>query len=265
MKTALALLFIFVFNVHAQDPKAYLSSFDSKIYSLKNRGVKDFTVDISSPKLTRQLNEQGVFGKVEKLTFRLYWTAMPERIAVAVLGLPDGFNEVKESLKRNVLLVLEDLLPVPMEQKFSTYAISQGPTTKELIAKDQTGVAPIQSFVLKFNDKDILTNVIGKKAVGIFNVENTYESNIAPEGKLVLTKQITSSVENGLITVITKELDYTKSNGIVVLDEVSSSLINKIEAKDAKAIEVKDLIEFSNYKINVGEALKYFLSEDDSK
>ena len=44
MKTALALLFIFVFNVHAQDPKAYLSSFDSKIYSLKNRGVKDFTV-----------------------------------------------------------------------------------------------------------------------------------------------------------------------------------------------------------------------------
>ena len=40
-----------------------------------------------------------IFGKVNEVIFRTYWTANPERVAIEVIGLPEGFKEIKEELK----------------------------------------------------------------------------------------------------------------------------------------------------------------------
>src|SRR4051812_30662915 len=98
MKALFGLL-LFTTLSYAQDPMAYIKNFESKVYSLKNKGVKDFVVDIENPQLTKQLNDQQVFGKLKEVYFRLYWTAEPMRLNMDVMGLPEGFVEVKEELK----------------------------------------------------------------------------------------------------------------------------------------------------------------------
>ena len=64
MKVVLLSLALISLNALAKDPLMYLTSFDSKIYSLKTKGIKEFVVDIENPKITKQINDQIIFGNV---------------------------------------------------------------------------------------------------------------------------------------------------------------------------------------------------------
>lgn len=247
-------------SAFAQDPASYLSAFDSKIYSLKTKGVKDFVVDVESSKLTKQINDQQTFGKVEELLFRTYWTAEPERFAIEVIGLPDGFREVKEELKTSMLPIIENLLPQRMTQKFTGYKFTQGQNPKEILAQDSTGIATVPSFTLKFDEQDKLVRVIGNRPIGSLTVEPVYEKSSFAEGKWVLTSQKTVSSENGQTLTVQKDLDYGKSQGISVLSEVTITSEHRA-GKDTKGVKSQETVDFKNYKINEGAAFKYFLGE----
>lgn len=261
MKALICLLFI-VSSAFAQDPSAYLKNFDAKIYSLKNKGVKDFVVDIESSKLTKQMNDQQTFGKVNELIFRTYWTANPERLAIEVIGLPEGFKEIKEELKLSLLGMMDNLIPQTMAQRFSGYKISAGTKAKEFVAQDTSGIAPIPSYILKFDNQDRLVEVQGQRPVGTFIVKPVYEKESFADGKWVLKEQKTTTSENGQTLTISKELDYGTSQGISVLTEVEVTTEQKSISSDAKPISSTESLTFKNYKINDGEALKYFLGEN---
>ena len=248
----------------AQDPNAYLKNFDNKIYSLKSKGVKDFVVDIESSKLTKQINDQQLFGKVEELLFRIYWTATPERLAIEVIGLPEGFKEVKEELKASIYGLLDNLIPQTSEQRFSGYKFSQGRKSREIVAKDSSGIAPVPSFSLKFDEQERLVEVVGNKPVGTFVVTPVYKKEPFSDGKWVLVSQTTLSSENGQSMTVKKELSYGKSQGVAVVSDVSISTEYKAVSANAKTVKFSENIEFKNYKINEGSALKYFLGEAKS-
>lgn len=260
MKALLCFLLL-LSSAYAQDPSAYLKSFDAKVYSLKSKGVKDFVVDIENAKLTKNLNDQQLFGKVEELIFRVYWTANPERLAIEVVGLPQGFKEVKEDLKMAIMGVVESLIPQSMEQKFSGYKFSPGATAREIMAKDTSGIAPVPSFLLKFDEQDKLIEVRGVKPIGTLIVKPKYEKESFSDGKLVLKEQTTTTSENGQTLIMTKELEYGDSQGIGVLTEVEASTEHRSSQEEAKPMTTKESITFKNYKINSGDALKYFLGE----
>lgn len=260
MKAIICTIF-FITTAFAQDPAAYLKNFDEKVYSLKNKGVQDFVVDIESSKLSKQMNDQQLFGKIDEVIFRTYWTANPERLAIEVLGMPDGFKEIKEDLKASIMLMMDNLLPQTSAQRFAGYKFSQGPKQKEITATDATGIAAIPSFVLKFDAQDKLSEVQGNKPIGSFAVKPIYQKESFAGGSWVLTEQTTTTSENNQTMIIKKELDYSKSNGIGILTQVDVTTIQKLNAPDAKAISVSESLNFKNYKINEGEALKYFLGE----
>lgn len=261
MKALLCLLFVISSAAFAQDPATYLKNFDARIYSLKSKGVNNFIVDIESSKLTKQMNDQQLFGKVEELIFRVYWTANPERLAIEVNGLPDGFKEIKEELKLSILGIMDNLLPQTTAQRFAGYKFVAGSKPKEITAQDTTGVAPIPSFTLKFDDQDKLIEVVGNKPIGTMVVKPVYSKESFADGKLVLKEQTTVSQENGQSLTVRKELDYGKEQGIGVLTEVTVTTEQKAESSNAKPTSAKETLEFKNYKINDGEALKYFLGE----
>ncbi len=262
----LALFFCIIsLRAHAVDPKTYITTFDSKVYSLKTKGVKDFAVDVKSSRLLKQLNEQMIFGRLKDLTFRVYWTANPERLALDVLGLPEGFKEVKEELKLSILSGMDNLVPVPVMDRFKGYNMTQGTGAKEFTAQDTTGVAAIPSYVLRFDANDCLANVKGNRIVGSFNVATTYEKENFTDGKWLLKKQVTTSEENGQTTVSTKDLDYGESSGIGVLEEVELEITQTFQDSKMKPVTTEETLEFKNYKINTGEALKYFLGDAAKK
>jgi hypothetical protein len=255
------LLALISFNAWSQDPVAYLNNFDAKIYSLKTKGVKDFVVDIESTKLTKQMNDQMLFGNVKELIFRIYWTATPERIAIEVIGLPEGFREIKEELKVSIFSVIENLIPPTSVQRFAGYKFHSGATPKEFVAQDSTGIANIQSFVLRFDNEDKLIEVNGKKPIGSLVITPRYEKETFAGGKWVLKSLITKSSENGQSMTITKDLKYGTSQGIGVLAQVTLTTDQRSEAPGAKALILEEEIDFKNYKINAGAALKFFLGD----
>lgn len=260
MRILLLALTLLSLSAWAQDPVAYLNNFDAKVYSLKTKGIKDFVVDIESSKLTKQMNEQMIFGKVDEVIFRTYWTANPERIAIEVVGLPEGFREIKEELKVAILSQLDSLLPLTTVQRFAGYKFHTGSSPKEVVAQDSTGIASIQSYVMKFDAQDKLIDVQGKKVVGTLSITPKYDKDSFADGKWVLKSLTTTSSENGQTLVVKKELDYSKSQGIGVLSEVTVTTEQNFPGSP-KPLITEETMEFKNYKINAGEALKYFLGE----
>ncbi len=253
---------LYSMSLFAQDPISYLNEFDKKVYSLKTKGVQDFIVDVESNKLTQQINEQGIFGRVNKLTFRVYWTANPERLAIDVLGLPEGFREVKEEMKYGVLQQLELLLPQTIVKKFTGYKFTPNPGTKDLIAKDVSGIASIPVFILKFDNQDKLQEIVGKKPVGTMNTAVSYEKESFADGKYVLKNQTTTVNENGQTITVKKELKYGNSNGTGVLSSVTTTTQTQIENSKAKPFILSETLSFDNYKINTGGAMKWFLGSE---
>jgi hypothetical protein len=261
MKILVLILALFSVAAWSQDPTVYLNNFDAKVYSLKTKGIKDFVVDIESSKLTKQLNDQQIFGKVKAVTFRTYWTANPERIAIEIIGLPEGFREIKEDLKLTVISLLDNLLPISTVQRFAGYKFHTGVNPKEYIATDSSGIANIQSYILKFDNTDKLVDVVGKKAIGTLNIVPKYEKDSFAGGKWVLKSLKTTVSENGQTFTTTKELDYATSQGMGVLSRVTIETEQKSEAPGAKTLKSEESVEFKNYKISTGEAMKYFLGE----
>ncbi|WP_408098455.1 hypothetical protein ACJVC5_05965 [Peredibacter sp. HCB2-198] len=259
MKALLCLLFVTSTAAFAQDPGTYLKNFDNKVYSLKSKGVADFVVDIESSKLTKQMNDQQVFGKVKEVVFRTYWTAKPERLAIEVEGLPEGFKEVKEELKASLLGMMDNLLPPTMAQRFPNYKLSNGTNPKEILAQDTSGAAPIPSFVLKFDKDDKLTEVVGQRPIGTLVISPVYVKESFTDGRYVLKEQTTVSTEGGQTVTIKKELDYGNSQGIGVLTGVEVTTEQK--GQSGKPVSSTEKLTFKNYKINTGDALKYFLGE----
>lgn len=263
MKVVFCFLFL-ISTAFAQDPSAYFKNFDNKVYSLKSKGVKEFVVDIRSPKLTKQLNDQQIFGIVKDVIFRTYWTADPERLAIEVIGLPEGFKEVKEELKASILNVMDNLIPLPMAQRFNGYKFTAGSSAKTFVAQDSAGVAPIQSYVIKFDDQDRLTEVVGQKPIGTLVIAPVYTKESFADGKWVLTKQTTTTTDHGQVMILKKVLSYGQSQGIGVLKEIETTTEQK-SSENAKANTTEESVTFSDYKINQGVGLKYFLGENSKE
>ena len=262
MKVLWVLLSLLTVSAFAQDPSAYLKIADSKVHSLKTKGVKDFSVDISSDVLTKQVNDQAIFGKVKSLTFRVYWTLSPERMAVEVMGLPEGFKEIKDDLKLNILPFIEDILPMDFEQKFKGYKFSVGSKPKEFVAQDTTGIAQIPSYVLKFDAQDKLTEIVANKFVGTMSIKPTYASE---DGKWMLKQSVSQSAENGQSLQATRTLTYGKVQGLSVVTKVQSEVVQKWDRPNTKPFTSNETISFENYRINSGEAMKFFLGENSKQ
>jgi hypothetical protein len=236
---------------------SYFSLYDRKIYSLKNKGVRDFMVDVVSSKLTEQVNQQKIFGNVKELIFRVHWTLSPERLAVDVIGLPEGFIEAKNDLRASFMPLLDNLLPMTVEQRFPGYKFSPGKTKREYIATDSSGLAAIPKYVLKFDDLDRLSEVIGAKPVGSWNMNWIYEKKAFSEGRWVISQVTVMNSENGQTVKSSRKLNYGTAQGIGVLSEV----VLTVEQTGEKTIRTQESIEFKNYRINTGEGMRYFLGD----
>lgn len=248
-------LFLVSFNLAAQ--VELLKTADQKSYTPKIKGITDLVVDVESDKIRNQLNEMKTLGHIKKLIFKIYWTAQPERFAIDVIGLPEGFKEVKDDLRVNVAKVFEDIIPVPLEKKFATFELTRK-VPKNIVAKDKNTLAPISSFELVFDANDRLEQVIANRPVGEMNTKYVYERTAFSDGKWVNKSQETMIKEGGQQIVIRKEVSHQSIGGMGFPANIQVSTKMTSEAGSS---ENSEDFKFSNYQINKGDALKFFLSE----
>ncbi len=248
-------LFLVSFNLAAQ--VELLKTADQKSYTPRIKGISDLVVDVESDKIKNQLNELKTLGHIKKLVFKIYWTAQPERFAVEVIGLPEGFKEIKDDLRINVAKVFEDIIPVPLEKKFASFELTRK-VPKNVIAKDKNTLAPISSYELVFDANDRLEQVIANRPVGEMNTKYVYERTAFSDGKWVNKSQETIIKEAGQQVTIRKEVSYQAIGGMGFPTNIQ---VSTKMTSDAGSNESSEDFKFSNYQINKGDALKFFLNE----
>lgn len=254
MKLFLGLMFL-SFSLWGQVD--ILQNFDKKIYTPRLKAVTDLVVDVENEKLTKQLNEQKVFGQINKLTFRFYWTAQPERLAVEVIGLPEGFKEVKEELKASVIAIFENVIPIPLEKKFSNFnLIKKSQNIIEAKAKDN--LSSVDSYQIVFDNSSNLSQIITNRAIGEMVTKFIYDKTSFSDGRLVLKSQETQIEEAGQKISLNKEISYHIAGGAGFPQVVS---VRTRQSGSKGNHEQREIFKFSNFTVNKGEALKFFLSE----
>ncbi|MBY0516206.1 MAG: hypothetical protein K2P81_04820 [Bacteriovoracaceae bacterium] len=263
--TYLIFSILFLTNLYAQDPQGMIKVSEEKSYNPKFRGLTDLVVELSSPQITKQLNEQMIFGTLNEVSFKIYWTANPERVAVDVLGLPEGFREIKEELKAMIVGKLETIIPIPFAQKFKGYQLKK--STKQertIVATDSTNMMPVPEYELIMDEEGKLVESIAKKPIGIIRTKMKWEKATWSEPKYFLTSS-TSVAEEGPQT-----LEIESDTSWQVINSIGVPTVTKTKTKQTlnqpgtknKPMErnVEETLYFKNYKINIGEAMKWFLS-----
>ena len=179
--------------------------------------------------------------------------------------MPEGFLEVREELKRSILPLLDVFFPMPMDQKFQGYKISTLASGQEFEMVDTNGVLPILKLRLKMDENKLPVKLTGEKAIGLLEVNYNYKKESFSDGKFVLVDEVTKNIENGFESTIKKSIKYDKSQGIPVVTKVIIESETKAANPKLPSLKTPDEVLASDYKLNSGEALNYFLSTSTKK
>ena len=160
-------------------------------------------------------------------------------------------------MKASFFPLLDNLLPMTIEQRFPGYKFTPGKIPREFIATDSSGLAPIPRYELKFDELDRVSEITGQKPVGSWNMNWIYEKKAFSEGRWVVSQITVTNSEGGQTVKSSRKLNYGSAQGIGVLNEV----VLTVEQIGEKTIRTQESIEFTNYKINTGEGMRYFLND----
>lgn len=248
----------------SQDALGYLKKSDEITHNPKFRGLKDLVVDLVSPQMSKQLNDQKIFGNVQEVSFRIYWTAQPERIAIEVFGLPDGFREIKEELKAVMVGRLESIIPLALERKLQGYQFKLDPKKPRTVsAVDPSYQRPIPEYELTFDTDGKLATMVAKKPVGQASTTLTWAKAPWSEPRFYVTRMSARSEEGPQMTETETDTVWQVIAGIGVPTSVRTRIKQTLKQPGAgsKPIErsIEETLNFKNYKVNVGEAMKWFL------
>ncbi len=147
-------------------------------------------------------------------------------------------------------------------QRFAGYKFSAGNKPKEFKATDTSGLAPIPSYLLRFDDQDKLVEIQANRIVGMSTMDLIYEKKTFSDGKWVLNSATNVSSENNQTITSTRKVDYGSSQGFGVVTAVTMTTEQKWAKPELKPVIQSDVIKFDDYKINTGEGFKHFQSEN---
>ncbi len=256
--------FFVVSTAFSQDAIGYLKKSDEIAHNPKFRGLKDLVVDLVSPQMSKQLNDQKIFGNVREVSFRIYWTAQPERIAIEVFGLPDGFREIKEELKAVMIGRLESIIPLALEKKLQGYQFKLDTKKPRTVsAVDPSYQRPIPEYELTFDVEGKLTIMVAKKPVGQASTTLTWAKAPWSEPRYYVTRMLARSEEGPQVTETETDTTWQVIAGMGVPSSVRTRIKQTLKQPGAgsKPIErsIEETLNFKNYKVNAGEAMKWFL------
>lgn len=269
----LASLFVLIImssSVCAQDALSVLTLSEEKTYTPRAKSLRDIVVDIVSPQLTERLNDQKIFGKINEAIFRVYWTAEPERIAIEVVGLPDGFNEIKDELKISMISHFEAVLPVSLSKKFKPYSIKKDSRNPRIvIAVDPTHQLYVPEFEMFFASTGVLEKLVAKKPVGQITTSYSYEKESWSEPRYALVGTKTESVEGPQTIESSTEISYLVTSGMGLPSVLKTVTKQSIKAMEVGASPIErtsaESIFYKDYKVNSGVATKWFLAQNPPK
>ncbi len=261
LKLVFTLSCLFLSSVYAaSDAATLLKKFDTGYYHPQEKGLKDLVVRVDVSNITKQLNEQLIFGKLKEVYFKLYWS-LPNNVEVEVIGLPEGFAEIKSELRGMIASRLDMLVPQDLESKFAGYEMKTKTNglLEEILATDTTQTKLIHEFTAGFDKDGNIVTLVGRKPMALEESTMKYLKLPWSQGKWLVTEIKVKMSEPGQVTTANTGIEYTTMEGFGFPKKLKTVTKQSLQGADKKTIErvVTSEITFSDFKINTSEAQTY--------
>lgn len=243
-----------------------INQYDQKKYSPATSGVKDLVFEVRLKNLAKDLKERFALTKVSDPHFVVYWLS-PGKTAVDVRGLPPGFDALKNELKKVILMNLEYVVPQDMAPRFRSYEFKElKKNADEVVVRgtDRTQGNFVSEVELAFNTAGILTNLKSMTPAGTENVSFKSSKKTWSHSKDALDETVTSIKQVGGVIENKTTISYENYNGVGLPESITTISTIKIENEEVKE-QGSATLNFSEYKINSGDAQKFFTRQDASE
>lgn len=258
-----------------------IEEFDIRSYGPQKIGLTDLVFDARVENITEILNKTQTLGKLVDVYYKIYWIA-PSQYKVEVMGLPKGFEEVRNDLALLIKGKLEFVIPESFSEKLKDYALKVEAVKDGKLVKavDTTYTLPTAEIDLFFDSRGLLKTVEAKTPGGLIKTEFFQSTKSWSNNKLVLDKTemttkngpnvltTTHSIEYGLFANIGLPTQVTVKN----ISETKVLVPEKENKKENKTSQGKDKVKFkekviknesgtkiyfTNYEVNTGKAQRF--------
>ena len=233
--------------------------YDQKIYKPQKTGLKDLVVEFRIDRLKEILNQRLIFGKIDDLYFKLFWS-FPNKKIVEVYGMPKGFREAKDELLRLAEAEINYLLPRDLTEEFEGFNLSfMSKDRSQVLAIDPSYRSPASEVTLSFDREGVLKKL---RRVSPMGTEVSSLKFKKLNRKWSVDELVISSRKGLQKVETTKKFLHKKSKEFWLLDKILVSTVHRLEKINRSRLnnlerKMETKITFSNYKINEGAGLKY--------
>lgn len=233
------------------------SDFDQKLYYPQDQSLRDLFLEAEIVGLSDLIKQRLDNAKIQKVVFKIYWL-FPGKIAIEVDGIK-GFEELKTELKMMIAEKLDYLVPEKIGQKFRSYNLKK--EGEKILLLDETGDKLVSKVEIELDEKDII-HIVKVIGAGVNN-KITYKSSMKRWGnnKFSFDQVVLENNQMGRKSKRTDNISYGVVQGYGFPSEIET--IQELEIENSKEKIPNSTIKylFKNYKVNEGEALKYFNSK----
>jgi len=257
---------IFISSIFANSA---VSDFDLISYSPIKVGLKDLVCEVRLDGLTEQVKKQYVTVKVaDEVFYKLYWM-YPGKIYIDVEGIPHGFDQLKQSLVGLVVNRLDYLIPQDLAPRVRGYELKKvggrhGETLFE--GTDPTNTKAATKIEIGFDSKGVLKRYKSYSPLGFQESTFDYVKKSWSKNKWVLEGVNAKMIQGPQVTESNTKIEYEKVSGYGLPKIISVKTRQKIVApgEGEKKVERsgESRITFANYKLNMGEAQKFFRAKE---
>ena len=248
-----------------------IKRYDIGYYHPERFGLRDLTFEVRVDGLTEKLNQQLIFGKLSDVFFKVYWMQDETgaiQSKVLVIGMPNGFEEMKKGLKQMVTDRLDYVVPKMLAESIKECSTTYSPASYGgfITCIDKTHQKQIDRMELYFDKAGRMTRYVTVSPVGKTDTTMQMSAKAWSNNKWVLESMKIKQYQGIQSTITDYLFNYEKvelfgfPKSIVV--KTAQYLIKPTEKNQEQLMrETETALRFSNYVINKGQAKSAIISK----
>jgi hypothetical protein len=253
--------------VYAESKIEEVQQYEIRSYDPQKSGLTDLVFEAHVDNLTEILNKTQTFGKLVEVYFKIYWMA-PAQYRVEVMGMPDGFQEVRNDLSTLIKGKLDFVIPQKLSEKFKAYSLKAEPIAdgKLIKAIDDTFTLAIPQVDLVFDKNGRLKSSETRTPPAPVKTEFFQTPKAWSNNKLVMDKVVSVSKSGLATTTITNNIEYVAVSGIgfpskITIKNITEATIPATKKDKEKKVKSESgtVIKFTKYEVNTGKAQRFMI------
>lgn len=251
-KLLFLVLFIFNTSVFAN---SYVEGFDVRSYSPVKKGLKDLYFEVRNNKLKTMVESSTGVKTNDEIYFKVFWK-FPDKIQVDIEGMPKGFFELENNLKKIALEVVDYVIPRSPKEVLKEFDFKESEKTNDsvtLVGTTKNSESRVSEVQLQFDKNSILKNMVTLSPYSRSETDFNMSTKKGSDNKY-LTDSMETVITRGKVKLkLEKKFDYITQDGFTLPNKVQI-LMKPVDK--TKAVENSSEMTISNYKINEGLASK---------